>query len=73
MESAPSSRMAMAMALVVVLGAVMLASRVPVLDEESYLDIASQLNALRPYEWWRPWQPMKPLRNRSAFTPKTGP
>lgn len=67
MESAPSSRMAMAMALVVVLGAVMLASPVPVLDEESYLDIASQLNPLRPYDWWRPWQPWGNEREPDAF------
>ena len=31
----------------------------PVLDEESYLDIAHQLAAhpARPYDWFRPWQP----------------
>lgn len=31
----------------------------PVLDEESYLDIAHQIAAhpARPYDWFRPWQP----------------
>lgn len=67
MSPAPSSRLATAMALVLVLGAVLLASPVPVLDEESYLDIASQLNPLRPYDWWRPWQPWGAEREGDAF------
>jgi hypothetical protein len=29
----------------------------PVLDEESYLDIARQMPWLRPYDWYRAWQP----------------
>ncbi len=29
----------------------------PVLDEESYLDIAQQLSWARPYDWYRAWQP----------------
>jgi len=31
----------------------------PVLDEESYLDIARQItdHPSRPYDWWRRWQP----------------
>ncbi len=29
----------------------------PVLDEESYLDIAAQMPWARPYDWYRAWQP----------------
>ncbi|NOY24468.1 MAG: hypothetical protein GXP62_01210 [Oligoflexia bacterium] len=48
---------AIALAVILSLGAVLLASAVPVLDEESYLDIASQMVPSRPYDWWRSWQP----------------
>ncbi|RME22407.1 MAG: hypothetical protein D6798_15885 [Deltaproteobacteria bacterium] len=46
---------------------VLLAATVPVLDEESYLDIASQLQPLRPYDWWRPWQPWGTHHEADAF------
>ena len=46
-----------ALSLVAAAVAVFLAATVPVLDEESYLDIARQLDPARPYDWWRPWPP----------------
>lgn len=39
------------------IAAVMQIGQLPLLDEESYLDIANQLDLLRPYDWSRPWQP----------------
>jgi 4-amino-4-deoxy-L-arabinose transferase-like glycosyltransferase len=47
--------------------AVLLVCPVPVLDEESYLDIAGQLTASRPYDWWRPWPPWGAGREADAF------
>lgn len=40
-----------------VLLAASLGAPVPVLDEESYLAITEHFDALRPYNWWRPWPP----------------
>lgn len=39
----------------------------PVLDEESYLAIAAQLDGARPYDWWRPWPPWGGQREADAF------
>lgn len=47
----------LALALAAGLCALLLTAPMPVLDEESYLDIAGQLDPARPYGWWRPWQP----------------
>ena len=47
--------------------AVMLQCPVPVLDEESYLDIASQFDLLRPYDWWRAWPPWGVAREADAY------
>jgi hypothetical protein len=44
-----------------------LTAPVPVLDEESYLDIARQLDLLRPYDWWRAWQPWGGQREADAY------
>lgn len=65
--TASSGRLATVMALVLALGAVLLSSPVPVLDEESYLEIGSLLDPLRPYDWWRPWQPWGTQREADAF------
>jgi len=54
---------AVALALVMVL----LGSHVPVLDEESYLDIGRQLLPSHPYSWWRLWQPWGDGREADAF------
>jgi 4-amino-4-deoxy-L-arabinose transferase-like glycosyltransferase len=40
---------------------------VPVLDEESYLAIATQLDVLKPYHWWRPWPPWDGSSEPDAF------
>lgn len=37
------------------------------LDEESYLAIAAQLDPSRPYDWWRPWPPWGGQREADAF------
>ena len=37
------------------------------LDEESYLAIAAQLDWARPYDWWRPWPPWGGQREADAF------
>ena len=47
----------LALAAAAALVAVCLVAPVPVLDEESYLDLARQLDPARPYDWWRAWQP----------------
>jgi Dolichyl-phosphate-mannose-protein mannosyltransferase len=47
--------------------AVLLQCPVPVLDEESYLDIASQFDVLRPYDWWRAWGPWGVGREPDAY------
>jgi hypothetical protein len=41
----------------------------PVLDEESYLAITSQIadHPFRPYDWWRRWQPWGAERVPDAF------
>ncbi len=44
-----------------------LPAAVPVLDEESYLDIALQLDPYHPYDWWRPWPPWGLAREADAF------
>lgn len=59
----PRFALAMAAGLCVVL----LSSGVPVLDEESYLDIAAQLDWRRPYSWWRAWQPWGLERPADAY------
>lgn len=43
--------------------------RPPVLDEEGYLDIGAQIAAhpLRPYDWFRPWQPWGASRPEDAY------
>lgn len=56
-----------ALSLVAAVVAVFLAAAVPVLDEESYLDIALQLDPWRPYDWWRPWPPWGLDREADAF------
>lgn len=53
------------MAMLLVAG--MLQCPVPVLDEESYLDIASQFDVLRPYDWWRAWAPWGVAREADAY------
>ncbi|MDG1478050.1 MAG: hypothetical protein P8R54_00600 [Myxococcota bacterium] len=55
------------LALVAALVAALCAASVPVLDEESYLAIAGQLDPLRPYDWWRPWPPWNGAREADAF------
>ncbi len=40
-----------------VVAAALLMPAAPVLDEESYLDIAAQMSWARPYDWYRAWQP----------------
>jgi len=55
------------MAVAAALVAVLLTCPVPVLDEESYLAIASGLDPLRPYDWWRPWPPWGGEREADAF------
>jgi len=57
----------LAMAVVAALVAVLLTCPVPVLDEESYLAIATGLDPLRPYDWWRPWPPWHGEREADAF------
>ncbi len=47
--------------------AVALTCPAPVLDEESYLDIAAQLPWGHPYDWWRPWPPWGAGREADAF------
>ena len=58
-------RIVLALAAAVV--TITLASAVPVLDEESYLDIAQQLDPSRPYDWWRPWPPWGLERGADVF------
>ena len=58
-------RLALALAAAVV--AALLSCPVPVLDEESYLDIATQLRWDRPYDWWRPWPPWGANREADAL------
>ena len=55
------------LALAAVLVAGLCAASVPVLDEESYLAIAAQLDPARPYDWWRPWPPWGGTREADAF------
>ena len=45
--------------LVLALLAMVVAGKPLVVDEESYLAIASQIadHPGMPYDWWRPWQP----------------
>ena len=57
----------LAAALWLLLVATLLACPVPVLDEESYLAIGAQLDALRPYDWWRPWPPWGGGHEADAF------
>ncbi len=57
----------LALAMAAGLCAVVLSATVPVLDEESYLDIADQLAWGRPYSWWRAWQPWGLQRPADAF------
>ncbi len=47
--------------------AVALTTPLPVLDEESYLAIAGQLDPVRPYDWWRPWPPWNGGQEADAF------
>jgi hypothetical protein len=61
--SHPRLGLAFALALV----ALLLSAGVPVLDEESYLDIARQLDPARPYDWSRPWQPYGAVPEPDAF------
>ena len=55
------------LALAAALLAGLCAASVPVLDEESYLAIAAQLDPARPYDWWRPWPPWHGDREADAF------
>ena len=56
-----------ALAVAAALVAVCLVAPVPVLDEESYLDLARQLDPARPYDWWRAWQPWGSSRAGDAY------
>ncbi|MCP4806157.1 MAG: hypothetical protein GY913_05165 [Proteobacteria bacterium] len=42
---------------------------VPILDEESYLDIGAQIagHPWAPYDWWRPWQPWGAEHPENAY------
>ncbi len=55
------------LALLCIFAALLLAAPVPVLDEESYLAIAAQLDLARPYHWWRPWPPWDGSAEPDAF------
>jgi hypothetical protein len=57
----------LALALAAALIGVVAAAPVPVLDEESYLEIAAALDPARPYDWWRPWPPWGSGREADAF------
>ncbi|MCB9778905.1 MAG: glycosyltransferase family 39 protein [Alphaproteobacteria bacterium] len=61
------ARLAVGLAAIGALLCVMLAAPVPVLDEESYLDMAAQASVLRPYDWWRAWQPWGAGNEGDAF------
>ena len=60
--------LAFAVALAALCGLLQLGA-LPILDEESYLDIARQLgeHPLRPYDWWRPWQPWGHQKPDTAY------
>ena len=60
-------RTVMVVAVLMALAMLLLGARVPVLDEESYLDIAGQLLPGHPYTWWRAWQPWGGVRVPDAF------
>lgn len=66
-RSAAGRHLPVLLACLLAVGTLLLSSGVPVLDEESYLDIARQLDPLRPYDWWRPWQPWGSTREGDAF------
>ncbi len=57
----------LALALAAALVSLVLSAPVPVLDEESYLDIGAMLDPFRPYDWWRPWPPWGAAREEDAF------
>jgi len=61
----PSLWLPLALAALVVVAA----GKPPVVDEESYLHIAAQIadHPLRPYDWWRRWQPWGAERTADAF------
>ncbi len=44
-----------------------LAAALPVLDEESWLELARGLDPARPYDWWRPWPPWGSAAAPDAF------
>ncbi len=67
MTDAARGRVVVGVSALLALCCVLLATTVPVLDEESYLDIAGQLDPLHPYSWWRPWQPWGTSREADAF------
>lgn len=55
------------MALLCLVVAVACAAGVPVLDEESWLELAQGLDPSRPYDWWRPWPPWGSAEAPDAF------
>ncbi|MFM2245381.1 MAG: hypothetical protein RL071_1455 [Pseudomonadota bacterium] len=55
------------LALACALAVLVLSGPLPVLDEESYLEIGAALDPLRPYDWWRPWPPWGSSREPDAF------
>lgn len=56
-----------ALAAAVGLAVLLLSGPLPVLDEESYLEIGGQLDLLHPYSWWRAWPPWGNQREADAF------
>lgn len=57
----------MVLAALLGLAVLLLSGPLPVLDEESYLEIGGLLDPLRPYDWWRPWPPWGSQREADAF------
>ena len=55
------------LSLAAMVAVLLLSVAVPVLDEESYLEIAGMLDPARPYDWWRPWPPWGSAREADAF------
>ena len=66
----PSNALQMAgLVLLLVLVVLPFAGKPPHIDEESYLFIAHEVqhSPLRPYDWWRPWQPPEPAENSFIY------
>lgn len=56
-------------ALLALLAGALCVQALPMIDEESYLDIAGQISGhpMRPYDWWRPWQPWGSAPTDNAY------